>query len=123
MKPILLLFLLLFTGEQDPLTDLTGKWKLIKIDVNGIMVTPQKHDHYLNISKNSITYNRDVNQCRVDSFFVDTKNITLYNCACTKIAEHDEIIKYLNYSGTYQLQDSLLTIFNSKEILYLKKIH
>lgn len=121
MKIFLLFFLLLFSFEQDPITDLIGKWKLVQIDVNGSKITPQKNDHYLNISQNKISYNRDVNHCWVDSFFVDEKTIILHNGACTKIAEHDEITKYLNYSGEYQLFDSLLIIFNKKETLYLKK--
>lgn len=122
MKTLFLSFLLLFSIEQDPLTNLIGEWKLIKIDVNGSIITPQKRDHYLNISQNRISYNRDPNRCSVDSFFVDTKKIILFNSVCTEIAEHDEIVKYLNYSGTYELHDSLLTIFNDKETLYLHKI-
>lgn len=126
MNTILLLFFLLFSIEKDPITDLIGKWKLVQIDKHGVIITPKKKDYYLIISPKSIRYNLEINRCETDSFSIDEKNIILYNFACTEICCDDQlepISIYLNYSGTYQLKDSLLTIFNKKETLFLKKLN
>lgn len=124
MKTTLLLFLLILTIKQDPLNDLIGKWQLVKVETHGKTIPIQKQGYFLNISQKTIKYNLEVNQCWSDSFFVDKTNIILYENACTLICcdgRSDSISEYINYTGTYKLQDSILTIFNNKGALFLKK--
>ncbi len=112
------------TIKQDPINDLIGKWQLVKVESQGKAIPFLKKEYFLNISQTTIKYNLDVNQCWSDSFFVDKKNIILYKKVCTEICcdgRFDSISKYLNYTGTYKLQDTALTITNNKVALFLKK--
>jgi hypothetical protein len=127
MKTTLLLFILSWLSVfQSPLNDLTGIWKLERVETNKGTILPKHEDYFLTISKDLIKYNLDVNTCYSNSFTIDNEKITLDkgSGACTKICcdgRYDTIIFYLNYSGTYKLQDSLLIISNGKGKLYLKR--
>jgi heat shock protein HslJ len=103
---------------------LLGEWKLKELEVNGVIVHPKKIDYYLTIEQDRVGYNLDINKCWVDSFYIDREKIRFSMIACTEACcdgQLDSIPNYLDYSGTYSLQDSILIINNSTSILRLIK--
>ena len=113
-----------FIFEKGSNDNLLGSWKLIELEVNGIIVYPEIKEYFLTIEEERISYNLDINRCWVDSFSIDNERINYSMVATTKACcdgRFDTISNYLNYSGTYNLQDSVLTIDNGKGILRLTK--
>jgi len=127
MKTTILLIILSWLSVfQSLLTDLIGKWELEKIETAKGTILPKHKDYFLTISKDLIKYNLDVNNCYSNSFTIDDEKITLDkgSVACTKICcdgRYDTIIYFLNYGGTFKLQDSILIITNAKGKLFLRK--
>ncbi|HET6243855.1 MAG: hypothetical protein H0V01_11515 [Bacteroidetes bacterium] len=124
MKSLIILFFFFFTFGQNPNSNLIGKWKLLNIETEEKTIYPQKKDYYLTITKNSLNYNLEINGCGTEDFVISSDEIFLDFPLCTKICcdgRYDEISNYINYNGKYELQDSLLTIFNNKNKIFLKK--
>ena len=123
IRILLLSFAFLFSAEKEMTTNLNGTWKLVKIEITGKTLLPEHDEDFkLRIIDSTMQYNRGPNRCsckiQIDKNTINSKG----GCGCTKIAEHDPICAYLDYTGTYILKDSLLTVINSKGKFYLKRI-
>ena len=122
---ILLLLCFAIFGFK-PNYGLIGKWTLERLETKTKTIFPNNPRHYhLTIMDSGFSYNLEVNDCVQGIISLNDTSISLYQYpACTKVCcdgRHDTIAKYINYSGTYTLHDSLLTITNDKGKFYLRR--
>jgi len=121
--------MLCITGfEQDPLDKLIGNWKLEKVETNGKTILPTNHytrfkDYSLAISATAVSYNFDINVCDRTITSIDDNKIKLSeiyrgSSFCYN-GRFDSIVHYIDYTGTYEVHDSLLIITNNKGKHYL----
>jgi hypothetical protein len=120
----LLIFTLLFEFTNED-KDLIGKWKLAKIEISEKVIVPKKVDYLLTISSDNFAYNLAVNKCSVDVKIIDNIFIEFATVACTEICcdgTIDSISDYINYSGDYEVNDSVLVIQNESGTFYLERL-
>jgi hypothetical protein len=117
---LLLLFCLVFNLMPGP-SALYGKWRLEKLVTKTKTVLPNEVEYFLTVSEKSLSFNWENNTCSQGIVSMDDSILNLSAAACTKIAIHDSIAVYLDYSGKYKLNNSQLTITNSKGTFYLHR--
>lgn len=108
--------------NADP--NIYGHWKLEKIVRKDTLLIPSRISYKLNITKNMIFYNLEVNSCQTREFSITDSLINWKPGACTKICcdgKNEVISNYINYNGSYQIIDDTLIITSKDSILYLKK--
>ncbi len=59
------------------------------------------------------------NWCLKPTIEIINDSIVIDHGAITEIADHDPISRIVNYSGKYQIQDSILTISNQQGVFTL----
>jgi hypothetical protein len=121
MKSTLLLLVCLVTGLMHGPSDIYGKWRLEKLVTKTKTVLPNEVEYFLTVSEKSLSFNWENNTCLQGIVSMDDSILNLSAAACTKIAIHDSIAVYLDYSGKYKLNNSQLTITNSKGTFYLHR--
>ncbi len=124
MKFILIPFTILISLISDPSSKLRGNWKLEKIELEKQTLIPKTYQYGLNISETKVSYNLDHNRCESHSFKITEEIIKFEDIACTLMCcdeKYDSLANYLNYSGYYKINDSILTIKNKVGIFYLRK--
>lgn len=98
MKTIILTcFILAALVQQDPLSQLIGKWKLMKVETEDNTIFPTKKEFYLEISEENIGYNLDINTCGTSEFTIDTTHIKLGFPECTEVCCDGTIDSIANY--------------------------
>ena len=125
MKTLLLLFVFLqsLVYAQNDLNKLYGRWDLEKVFINNKTFIPKKVNYFLEIHKERIEYNLDVNTYFAKVIKIDNKIISYKNemhtlLCCDGNVEPD--FNYLNYNGKYFLHGNLLIIENLTGIFFLK---
>lgn len=113
---IILIFIASLSYSQKTKVDsLHGKWKLYHIITDAAPYKP-KQAYFLYFYKHNIVFDRDVNQCRTDSFLIDNNRITLFNVSCTEKCcdgNIEWIGEGLNYNEEYYFIDGSLYINDS----------
>ncbi len=124
MKTTLLLFsLFLFSYRQAPIDKLVGKWQLQKIEMKSGKILHRDGFDFVNISKDGISFYNGCNTCGTRIISIDDTCIILDEAkeACTmRYCVGPDLIT-INYSGKYELHDSLLIITNAIGKEYLKR--
>lgn len=103
--------------------EIYGFWKLEKVETKQGTFIPEKSAYLLSITKELITYNLEVNKCQSNDFVITQNQIETYSKACTKICcdGRDELISdYLDFNGSYAINQNELIITTSNAKLYLE---
>jgi hypothetical protein len=125
MKTCLFILVLYLFGFGQP--PFTGDWKVMKVETKDSTFYPQDtRDYYLYLSDTVIAYTDHCNDLWSYDIVFDNDTIilnpnyiasTLMYC----MDPTERIRKYLDYSGIYKLQDTILVVNNSKGKLYLTR--
>ncbi len=125
MRILIIFFSMLFSlGLQEANEKVYGLWKLVKIQTENGTMRPQKRDYILEMTENKIAYNLEVNTCGAFNLTIDNNQIQ-YSGGCTKVCcdgRNDSIANFIDYRGSYKLNQSQLIITSDKSTIYLKRI-
>jgi hypothetical protein len=118
----LLIFLIVaFPIQQSTVSALYGKWRLVNVKTSDTILYPKCGEFTIEISENMVAILIEHNWCAMPTIEITNDSIEIDTGGKTKIAEHDPISRILNYSGKYQIQDSILSISNQQGVFTLLK--
>lgn len=118
-----MLSLIVVQSKEHRNIELYGKWKLIEVETKNETLIPTT-DYILTITKNSFSFNRDVNKCSVKPIITET-TIEYDRETCTRVGSdgmYDPIGGMVLYRGRYVVTENTLTIQNEKAKTYLEKV-
>ncbi|HTC00485.1 MAG TPA: hypothetical protein VK705_07365, partial [Ferruginibacter sp.] len=97
---ISILFYLSSIGP-DPIDRLQGRWKLEKIEIGNTTYLPQKKQYFMSVSRSTVTYNLDVNDCYSKIISINDTNISIESVGCTQVCcdGKDPIATYIDFNG------------------------
>lgn len=103
-----------------------GNWKLLNVESDTGLTFP-KVDFKLQLSKDTLAYNLDVNGCFVHDFkltkdsIIISKKLTMCTLACCD-GNFDPLGKLINYTGKYVVVNDSLWITNDLITYKLERI-
>lgn len=99
------------------------KWKLVKAEVDGESVLPNKYTWTLDIMDSSVGFNWACNGCSARIILINDSIISLSEGICTmKGCLLDQVGDYIDYNGKYKIINDTLRITNTKATLYLARL-
>ena len=93
---------------------LIGKWELKEVRKEKGSVKPQV-PYFIEFLEESIAFNLDCNNCFSGKYEISDSTINVGIAACTKKGcppVFNKLRKELDYQGSYEVNDSLFTIFS-----------
>ena len=96
---------------------LIGTWRLSNLLVDDISIPIDTNKYFLKVSSKGISYNLEVNVCVLVDWEVRASKISADHTPCTRMCCDDRYgsnYQYLNYLGTYYINEDLLTIISSE---------
>lgn len=128
MKIVSLLLTCLLYPNGDVFDKITGNWIVIKAESKDATFYPLYYRAYrFYFSKTFIDYNHDGNEKQAVQFSMNNDTLTLnpQHIGSTLVhcvgRENDSLERYVDYSGVYELRDSILVISNKAGKLYLRR--
>ena len=126
MRLLLVFITLLYAGQpENQEAEIYGHWKLIKIEIENEVLTPESIDYFLTITTEKLSYNLDLNKCQVLNFSIIDNQIKFDYPTCTKACcdgRNDSIANFINYRGIYDIQQNQLIITTPESKLFLNRI-
>ncbi|MEQ8240925.1 hypothetical protein [Marinoscillum sp.] len=108
---------------------LLGTWQLKQLIVTNQLMAIDTNKYYLKITPQGFVYNLEVNTCGLLDWEFNGNELTAEGISCTRVCcdgRFDKNSEYLNYIGTYQLNETSeqLTVTSSNGIskIILKRI-
>lgn len=98
-----------------------GKWKVVKIRLQGDNFKRAQEDYFLNFSASSVSFNLDVNGCIADYSSPEEGQIQIENLICTEICCDSELavnlMRTLPLMNSYYLKGNRLYFEGTGEII------
>jgi hypothetical protein len=125
MKLLLIFITLLFAGQpENQKAEIYGHWKLIKIEIENEVLTPELIDYYLTVTTEKLSYNLDVNKCQSIEFSTAENRLEVKNIMRTEICcdgKIDSISNFIHYNGIYEISENQLIITSADSKLFLER--